>query len=175
MAGFACVLGPFLAHPSHVSWLHKGAPPTVPVAQSTWRRRFIFIMGVTPVSAHPWRVSWPHRGLHLRPQWQCSHVGVTPVLAHPSHVSWTHTELHRVRFSQLRYSQLHMVGSFARIIFWGEGGDDRNISRVTRALRGDTRQRLTSGLIYSNIPEVKKHRREEEKRGGRYEGGGGAR
>lgn len=51
-----------------------------------------------------------------------------------------------------------------------EGGDDRNISRVPRALRGDTRQRLTSGFIYSSIPEVKKHRREEEKGEGRGRG-----
>lgn len=54
-----------------------------------------------------------------------------------------------------------------------EGGDDRNISRVPRALRGDTRQRLTSGFIYNNIPEVKRHRREEEEKGGRGRGGGG--
>ena len=36
-----------------------------------------------------------------------------------------------------------------------EGGDDRNTSRVTWALHGDTRQRLTSGLIYNNIPKLR--------------------
>eukprot|EP00959_Pyramimonas_sp_CCMP1952_P206724 4323247-Pyramimonas_sp.AAC.1 len=34
-------------------------------------------------------------------------------------VSWPHREPHGMRCSQRRYSQLHMVGSFARLISMG--------------------------------------------------------
>ena len=50
--------------------------------------------------------------LHRRPQpgvFAC----VSPT---QDSVSWPHRELHRMRYSQRRYSQMHMVGSFVRLI-----------------------------------------------------------
>eukprot|EP00959_Pyramimonas_sp_CCMP1952_P006055 126728-Pyramimonas_sp.AAC.1 len=56
-------------------------------------------------------------GLHRRLRWQRPHGVPVPILAHPSHASWPQREVHRGRYPQLRYTQLHMVGSFARIVF----------------------------------------------------------
>eukprot|EP00959_Pyramimonas_sp_CCMP1952_P052313 1093707-Pyramimonas_sp.AAC.2 len=53
-----------------------------------------------------------------RPFWYTPHTRLpaptAPISMHPSRASSSHRELHRRRYSQLRYSQLHLVGSFAR-------------------------------------------------------------
>ena len=65
--------------------------------------------------------------------------------ARPSHGPWPHRKLHRRRDSQLRYSQLHMVGSFARLILeascsvWGgilEGEGEQQGQRFPECLFG---------------------------------------
>eukprot|EP00959_Pyramimonas_sp_CCMP1952_P220673 4613771-Pyramimonas_sp.AAC.1 len=62
------------------------------------------------ISPTKYSAPWPHRELHRRPQRQSSRASPP---AHYS-VSWAHRELHGKRFQQLRYSQQHMVGFFAR-------------------------------------------------------------
>ena len=90
-------------------WAPLEAPSKAPVAG------FACHVGVTPVSAHSSHVcgrfesstkgpSGRVRMLALRPFWHTPHKSRAPV--------W---ELHRSCYSQLRYSQLHIFGSSAKI------------------------------------------------------------
>ena len=71
-------------------------------------------------------------------------------------VSWPHRELHRMRYSQRRYSQLHMVGSFVRLI---SCSFFCLFSRATPPTLPGRHKRISVVADFNRIPVVGDHKR----------------